>query len=102
MQRWLEEWELLQAEFLRCIRAFKKSHDIWTELATSDSSPGRTAYALKTAAMYAKMEVTARNTFITSGYGHLLLKVKDDNWILADHIAEERSRISAFLGRPVI
>lgn len=102
MQRWLEEWELLQAEFLRCIRAFKKSHEIWKELAASNSEPGYAAYAMKTATMFAKMEVTARNTFITSGYGHLLLKVKDDDWILADHIAEERARITAFLGRPVI
>lgn len=100
MQRWLEEWELIQAEFLRCIRAFQKSHQIWTHLAASNISPGHAAYALKTAAMFAKMEVTARNTFIAAGYGHLLLK--DDKWILADYVEEERSKLSAALGRPVI
>lgn len=100
MQRWLEEWELLQAEFLRCIRSFKKSQGIWKQLATSNTNPGYAAYAFKTAAMFAKMEVTARNTFITSGYGHLLCH--DEDWILADYITAERSKISAFLSRPVI
>ena len=61
-------------------------HDIWTNLAGSDSNTGPAAYANKTAAMYTKMVADVQNKFTAAGYGHQVLQKGE---ILADYIAKE-------------
>ena len=53
-------------------------HDIWTELAGSDSNTGPAAYA--------KMAADVQNKFSAAGYGHQVLQKGE---ILADYIAKE-------------
>ncbi|KAF8955769.1 hypothetical protein BDZ97DRAFT_1709000 [Flammula alnicola] len=89
MERWQEEWEKTQADFLRCIRFFGKMHDVWMQLAGSSSNGGSKAYALKKSAMFKTMERNARDHLNRAGYSHLVLK---DSQILADLIQEERSK----------
>ena len=86
MERWLEESEFLQAQFMCCIRSFTKMRDIWTVLAQSSSQPGHIAYAKKTAEMYAKMANDAQAKFTLAGYGHRVLQKGE---ILADHIVRD-------------
>ncbi|KAF8966729.1 hypothetical protein BDZ97DRAFT_1756333 [Flammula alnicola] len=71
MQRWQEEWEIKQVEFLRCIRYFEQMSITWNELATR-SSGGKAAYAKKKSAMFHEMTTHARNLFMHAGYSDLL------------------------------
>lgn len=91
MQRWQEELEIKQAEFLRCIRSFGRMKEIWTALSNRATSIGLVAYAKQKAAMYSKMEIQCRNKLQVTGFGRILEVVKDGQ-ILADHIASERQK----------
>ncbi|KAF8873364.1 hypothetical protein CPB84DRAFT_1895273, partial [Gymnopilus junonius] len=71
MQRWREEWEIKQAEFLHCIHYFDRLSNAWSELASLHSG-GKASYAKKTAAMYRETGNRAKNLLIDAGYGHLL------------------------------
>ncbi|KAF8074505.1 hypothetical protein FPV67DRAFT_1725303 [Lyophyllum atratum] len=91
MQRWQEEWEVKQAEFMRCIRTFKMMSDVWSKLAStiSASSPGHVAYAKKKSAMYREMELFARKKFISVGYGD---RLSADSGTLVDHVLRDREK----------
>lgn len=89
MQRWLEEWE-----------DYPRFQEITRGVGES-CSPGHVAYAWKTAGMFSRMEVEARNSFMTAGYGHLLQKSEDKKWTLSTFIQDERTKISAALERPL-
>lgn len=70
MERWREQVEIKHAELARIIRAFRKSNEIWTAIANSNSlspTPGHTAYARKVAMRYALMERDARDRFEICG-----------------------------------
>ncbi|KAG5633493.1 hypothetical protein H0H81_007300, partial [Sphagnurus paluster] len=87
MQRWQEEWEIKQAEFMRCIRTFQKMSIVWSQMATANaSSPGHVAYARKKSAMYVEMERATRDKFIRMGYGDRLCASQT----LANRIMEDR------------
>lgn len=72
MQRWQEQWEMKQAEFLPCIRSFNAMCTVCTNLAELNSRPGHVAYALQKAAMYSKMAYTTQDLLRRTGHGHLL------------------------------
>jgi hypothetical protein len=102
MERWREEWEVKQADFLRCIRSFGKMADVWQKLSAGASKPegcsrasepGRTAYANQKSAMFRDMERHAKTTFRNAGYGELIDQLLDQQAgkILADFVLAERS-----------
>ena len=96
MQRWQEEWEVKQAEFLHCIRWFESMADVWVQLSCSATSPGRAAYARRTSSMFREMARTARARFIDAGYGDRLSPSPSqpgDGRILADWIQKDRADI---------
>ncbi|KAF8955089.1 hypothetical protein BDZ97DRAFT_1968746 [Flammula alnicola] len=90
MQRWREEWEFKQADFMRTIATFQRMSSVWGELSTISSTPGPVAYANKQSAMYQEMERRAKELFSKAGYSHLI--DLDDRKILADYIREERAK----------
>jgi len=87
MQRWREEWEFKQADFMRTISTFQRMSSVWGELGTVSSAPGSIAYSKKQSAMYQEMERHAKELFSKAGYSHLT-----DGKILADYICEERAK----------
>ena len=92
MQRWQEEWEVKQAEFLRCICWFESMADVWVQLSCSATSPGRAACARRTSSMFRQMARTAQARFIDAGYGDRLspsLSQPGDGHILADWIQKD-------------
>jgi len=97
MERWREEWEAKQADFLRCIRTFDKMADVWQTLSARDperlSERGRMAYAKQKSAMFQEMACHAKDTFRRAGYGDLVDHLIDqpEGKILADFILAERS-----------
>ena len=60
MQRWQEEWEIKQADFLRCIHTFSTMSDVWKALG-EDNLNGKAAYVKKKSAMFKAMESEARH-----------------------------------------
>jgi hypothetical protein len=90
MQRWQEEWERKQAEFLRCIRSFGKMSDVWAELSKSSPSKGHASYARKKSAMFARMRQVAQAKFDSAGYANRTL---EEGQILADLIKEDRRKM---------
>ena len=52
MYRWMEQFELKHVEFHCTVNFFKRIAHDWTELATSSTLPGFSAYASKHAAMF--------------------------------------------------
>jgi hypothetical protein len=90
MQRWQEEWERKQAEFMRCIRSFGKMSDVWAELSKSSPSNGHASYAQKKSAMFARMRRVAQAKFDSAGYASCTL---DEGQILADLIKEDRCKL---------
>ncbi|SJL18668.1 uncharacterized protein ARMOST_22265 [Armillaria ostoyae] len=70
--RWLEQWEIKIAEFLRCIRSFDQYAVTWKVLASNNESIGFKQYALEKANMYAMLGARARQEFETLGYGNAL------------------------------
>jgi len=101
MERWREELEAKQADFLRCIRTFRKMADVWQTLSTGGpgycSEPGemgRIAYAKQKSAMFREMERHAKDTLRSAGYGELVDHLIDSHQkgkILADFVLMERS-----------
>lgn len=86
-QRWQEELERKQAEFMRCIRAFARMADVWTHVAKAKpESAGQVAYARRQAAMWARMESECRARFEEAGYSPDL----EPGEILADRVAAVR------------
>ena len=88
MQRWQEQWEVKQAEFLRAIRWFGSMADTWAQLSDRSMHPGRTAYAKRTSSIFREMARTARALFIDVGYEDRLSQ--DNGEILADWIQKDR------------
>ncbi|KAK0457624.1 hypothetical protein IW261DRAFT_1430688 [Armillaria novae-zelandiae] len=69
--RWLEQWEIKIAEFLRCIMSFDKYAETWAQLATKPKNrdrPGYEAYAREKVHMYSSFAKRARLEFINLGY----------------------------------
>ena len=93
MERWREEWEIKQADFLRCIRSFNKMSSVWEEMARTSIEAGKRAYAKHKSALFKEMEQHAKNLFNDAGYGHLIehLLNNDSGKILADYVNLERS-----------
>ncbi|KDR81111.1 hypothetical protein GALMADRAFT_136164 [Galerina marginata CBS 339.88] len=93
MERWREEWEIKQADFLRCIRSFNKMSSVWEEMARESIEGGKRAYAKHKSALFKEMERHAKKLFSDAGYGHLIehLLDHDEGKILADYIILERS-----------
>ncbi|KIJ90719.1 hypothetical protein K443DRAFT_126434, partial [Laccaria amethystina LaAM-08-1] len=87
MERWQEEWERKQAEFMRCIRSYDKMSDVWAELSKSSPSQGHAAYARKKSAMFSRMKQIAQAKFNSAGYTNRVLQ---DRQILADLIQQDR------------
>jgi hypothetical protein len=97
MERWREEWEAKQANFLRCIHTFGKMADVWQTLSAHDpeclSKRGKMAYVKQKSAMFYEMVCHAKDTFRRAGYGELVDHLIDQNEgkILADFVLAERS-----------
>jgi hypothetical protein len=93
MERWREEWEAKQADFLRCIRTFCTMSNVWQIMASSSSELGRVAYAKQKSAMYREMEYDAKDTFSKAGYQDLVRHLIDypEGKILAEFVTTERS-----------
>ena len=93
MERWREEWEIKQADFLRCIRSFNKMSCVWEEMARTSIKDGKCAYAKHKSALFKEMEQHARKLFNDAGYGHLIKSLfdSDEGKILADYVILERS-----------
>jgi hypothetical protein len=95
MQRWQEEWESKQADFLHCIRAFHKSSTVWKELAQTASRGGEIAYAKKKSAMFLEMAEVATSDFIAAGYEDRLMTLSGDvslaDLVMADHVDPENA-----------
>jgi len=93
MERWREEWEIKQADFLRCIRSFAKMSSVWQVIASNTVEAGKCAYAKHKSAVFKEMEKHARTLFNDAGYGHLIDHLLDNNEgkILADYVLLERS-----------
>lgn len=90
MQRWQEEWERKQAEFMRCIRSFGKMSEVWTALSMSSISEGHASYARKKSAMFLRMKRVAQAKFDSAGYTNRVLQ---EGQILADLIQEDRRKM---------
>ena len=102
MQRWLEEWEIRQADYLRCIRFFQTIAKVWQELVIicSDGNTvqlGKNAYARKKAQMFTDMANHAIKLLTTEGYGHLL----DDKKAFYEHIEAVRLLLENILSYTV-
>ena len=91
MQRWQEEHERIQADFMRCIRSFRTMSSIWGKLALLDASPGANAYAKKKSAMFKKMENNAVRLFDHAGYHDLRVKLENGEPLVV-HIQAERNK----------
>ena len=87
MQRWQEQWEAKQADFMRCIQSYKKMSEVWAQLAASSDTVGRAAYARRTSAMYDAMAQSAKALFISAGYQDRILT---EDKTLADFIEDDR------------
>ena len=87
MQRWQEEWERKQAEFMRCIRSYDKMSNVWAELSKASPSQGHAAYTCKKSAMFSRMKQIAQAKFNAAGYANRALQ---DGQILSDLIQQDR------------
>ncbi|KAF9553842.1 hypothetical protein CPC08DRAFT_727604 [Agrocybe pediades] len=93
MQRWQEEVEIKQAEFLRCIRSFSSMSEKWTQLGKLNShSPGRMAYTKKRAAQYTLLGHDAKTLFCSAGYKDRMCQSLEKHILLADMIKEDRRK----------
>ncbi|KAJ7588670.1 hypothetical protein C8J56DRAFT_1077886, partial [Mycena floridula] len=86
MERWQEQLEIKQAEFLRCIDSFKMMSRNWNLIA-EHSERGARAYARQKSAMYSQMERQCRDQFGAAGYGVLL---EDDAPGILEYINQQR------------
>lgn len=92
MQRWQEEHERIQADFMRCIRSFRTMSTVWGKLSSSEASPGANAYAKKKSAMFQRMEDNATHLFDHAGYHDLRVKLENGE-SLVTHIQAERNKV---------
>ncbi|KAJ7587732.1 hypothetical protein C8J56DRAFT_1050966 [Mycena floridula] len=83
MERWQEQLEIKQAEFLRCIDSFKMMSRNWNLIA-EHSERGARAYARQKSAMYSQ----CRDQFGAAGYGVLL---EDDAPGILEYINQQRA-----------
>ncbi|KAF4609782.1 hypothetical protein D9613_011934 [Agrocybe pediades] len=104
MQRWQEEHEIVQAQFVRCIRAFHTMSKVWTRMSDdATASPGHQCYARKMAARYSRLEIEARGKFASAGYANKIVGM-DKGLPLAEminadrEVAEKDISISNILG----
>ncbi|TDL14299.1 hypothetical protein BD410DRAFT_734297, partial [Rickenella mellea] len=65
--RWQEEVEILEAEFGRCVRSFRRMAAVWGDLARPQTKKGYAAYAWRQASMFGRMEKEAIQKFILAG-----------------------------------
>jgi aminoglycoside phosphotransferase family enzyme len=88
MECWHEEWEIKQADFLRCIRSFGKMSSVWQAIASNTVEAGKCTYTKHKSAVFKEMEKHARTLFNDAGYGNLLDHLLDNNEgkILADYV----------------
>ncbi|KAI0028282.1 hypothetical protein K488DRAFT_89900 [Vararia minispora EC-137] len=69
MQRWQEQFERLQADFLRTVETFHKLDVIWSAVAQeSEGKPGHAAYAMRKAGMWRKMAEDCARRFEDEGF----------------------------------
>jgi hypothetical protein len=61
--RFREEVEILEAEFERTMTSFNRLSDVWTQLASSATGPGRAAYAWRKAVMYQGLEQECKQAY---------------------------------------
>jgi hypothetical protein len=96
MERWREEWEVKQADFLHCIHTFRTMSTIWQTMASGSSELGKVAYAKQKSAMYREMEHDAKDTFSKAGYGDLIEHLVNHpaSKILADFVTAECSDLA--------
>ena len=93
MERWREEWEIKQANFIRCIWSFNKMSSIWEEMAMNSIEAGKHVYSKHKSALFKEMEQHARKLFNDASYGHLIANLldNDEGKILADYVILEHS-----------
>jgi hypothetical protein len=96
MQRWQEEHERVQADFMRCIRSFRTMSTVWGKLIKSEATPGANAYAKKKSAMFKRMEDNAAHLFDRAGYHDLRVKLENGE-SLVTHIQAERNKAENFI-----
>ena len=70
MQRWQEEWERKQAEFMCYIWSYDKMSNVWAELSKASPSQGHAAYACKKSTMFSRMKQIAQAKFNAAGYAN--------------------------------
>ncbi|KAF8907702.1 hypothetical protein CPB84DRAFT_1744604 [Gymnopilus junonius] len=87
VERWREEWEIKQVEFLRCIQSFEAYSSKWNELAGLHEG-GKAAYATKTSARFRERAAHMQHLLVSAGYQHLL---KMDGLDVIKHFDETRS-----------
>jgi hypothetical protein len=63
MMRWLEEFELKHAEFIRCIKSFHAMATAWSTLATTETREGYAAFARYQADIYGRLHRDAEDLF---------------------------------------
>ncbi|KAF9559482.1 hypothetical protein CPC08DRAFT_723823 [Agrocybe pediades] len=104
MRRWQEEHEIVQAQFLRCIRAFHTMSAVWFRMSEdTTTSFGHQCYARKMAARYSNLEIDARGKFASAGYADKIAGM-DKGIPLAEminsdrQVAEKDISISSILG----
>lgn len=112
MNRWREEYERKQAQFMRCIRSFGRMAQIWMQLAENSehANPGYGAHARKTASRYQKLYCDARRRFSAAGYKHRVDSMDlIDPPLLSDLIQADRdalkvesTAVESLLSFPVI
>ncbi len=97
MQRWREEYERQQAQFMRCIRSFGKMSETWNKLASlsiHSPTPRHVAHARKTAAMFSKLQYDAKQRFSAAGYKHRVDSMEfSDPPLLSDLIQSDRDAL---------
>jgi len=91
MQRWQEEHERIQADFMRCIRSFRTMSTTWGKLVKSEASPGANDYARKKSAMFKRIENNAAHLFDHAGYRDLRVKLENGEPLVI-HIQAERNK----------
>ncbi|KAF9541334.1 hypothetical protein CPC08DRAFT_650609 [Agrocybe pediades] len=108
MRRWQEEHEIVQAQFVRCIRAFHTMSEVWTRMSEDATTRhGHQCYARKMAGRYSKLEIEARGKFASAGYTDkingmdkgipLVEMINTDR-----HVAENDISISTILGHKLL
>jgi len=67
MQRWMEEFEMKHAEFIRCIETFRTMQQAWGTVAKRCTHPGYAAFARRQSDMYLTLREDAESLFKLKG-----------------------------------